>query len=283
MLSAKKGEQMSFAALLSSINHDSTKTHISVAFELKQKQIGKLKDALNQHSNIKSVSLCLQNLGHRGVEKLLPLEHVEELDLSQNGINDEGICFIARAVKNCKALTMLNLSENSFGLSGCVALGACIKDGSPPLQSLILQSCNLSHRHVTALCPLLENSSLKQLDLQNNVNVSSMTSQRINTFLKKNFKSDTKRKKDLIAIVQELNPAKLSTQRPRKRRRATLLPPNTSTNFKPQKRKRGSDVHIETYTNDRSRATAQPVSTKTNRGFESFDAPLTPNKKIRID
>ncbi len=276
---------MSFPALIASIQNDPKKSHISVSFDLKQNQIGQLKMALNKHPNITSVSLPLQNLGKRGLEKLLPLRHVEELDLSQNDIDDSGVCFMAEAIKDCKNLTKLNLSGNSIALASCHALGLAVEKNLPPLKTLILQNCGLNNTFVTVFCSHLQRTSkLKKLDLQGNDNISILTAKKINSFLTTNFKSGTKRQKALLAIVEGINPARVSTQKPRRRRRATLLPPSSSTEMrKPTKRKRESMAPIETFSNNRHHVNTLTTSSQTSLSFESFDVPLSPEKRIRID
>lgn len=64
---------------------------------------------------------------------------IEEIDLSNSGIDDDGIVEICKGIGNNKTITKLNLSRNYFGRLGAVHLRKALE------QNVSLKNLDLSH------------------------------------------------------------------------------------------------------------------------------------------
>jgi Ran GTPase-activating protein (RanGAP) involved in mRNA processing and transport len=121
---------------------------------------------------------------------------VEEVDISYNGISDDGMQGIGSCMDELRALKLLNLCGNSFGADGCKYISDQLRihpsiqtlelsknylgdDGAEyiaqilvhhvSLQTLILDSCLIGDDGVTAIADKLwHNRSLTQLNLGRN-------------------------------------------------------------------------------------------------------------------
>ncbi|KAL7553358.1 hypothetical protein ACHAWF_016636 [Thalassiosira exigua] len=95
-------------------------------------------------------------------------EHLETLDLRNNGIDDEAATRLASKIRGCKKLTRIDLGLNYIQPKGAMALADFIA-ANPPLQHLILRgNCIGDEGAVHFAKALKNNTNLIELNLGHN-------------------------------------------------------------------------------------------------------------------
>eukprot|EP01038_Epipyxis_sp_PR26KG_P009185 gene9185-12389_t len=98
------------------------------------------------------------------------LPYLEQLILSDNNLNDEGITPIVNAISLRNDLELLDLSENKIGLSAASALRDFVGHQNCKLKVLRLSGADIDDQECALLVKELQyNSILKELDLSKNL------------------------------------------------------------------------------------------------------------------
>ena len=96
-------------------------------------------------------------------------EHLEEVYLDCNCINDQGAQCIAKGLSTNHALRVLRLSYNDIGNEGCFALASALEKNSCLLQLSLKRNNKIDQAGATSLkLALLQNCTLRELDLSMN-------------------------------------------------------------------------------------------------------------------
>ena len=91
------------------------------------------------------------------------------LDLSDNGLREEGASEIAKSLKNNTSLLNLDLSRNNIGNEGAIAIAAVLKNNNT-LRYLDLSDNEIGEEGVSEIAKsLINNTSLLNLDLSRNL------------------------------------------------------------------------------------------------------------------
>mmetsp|Transcript_21537 Transcript_21537/g.39509 ORF Transcript_21537/g.39509 Transcript_21537/m.39509 type:complete len:323 (-) Transcript_21537:77-1045(-) len=136
----------------------------------------RLSNGLGKSRSLKSLSLANIRLGDRGVEVLCegPLQShpsLEHLSLQYNRLNAASATHISHMLATNTTLNFLDLSGNTLGVHGAVALLPGLKKNKGHLRRLALQMNELKLDGVQALSEhfiSLEGQALEYLDLRHN-------------------------------------------------------------------------------------------------------------------
>eukprot|EP01095_Lingulamoeba_sp_RSL-Kostka_P006826 TRINITY_DN2158_c0_g2_i1.p1 TRINITY_DN2158_c0_g2~~TRINITY_DN2158_c0_g2_i1.p1 ORF type:complete len:969 (+),score=438.61 TRINITY_DN2158_c0_g2_i1:88-2994(+) len=88
--------------------------------------------------------------------KTISCEKIEIIDLSNNQINDEGICLLAEQLPTLTKLSVLNLSNNNIGDAGASALADALAKESVNIPTIQLSNNNIGDEGADAFAKLLE-------------------------------------------------------------------------------------------------------------------------------
>ena len=136
-----------------------------------QKGANPIFEGLLKNSRLRSLSLAKCNIKDCTlIGRLLKnSQSMQELNLSNNHIVDDGCVSIARALETNPALTRLDLSYNSIGDEGGLKLATCLKSNKC-LQELFLKDNRITNATAEQLLELVrqKNSTLSRLSMQLN-------------------------------------------------------------------------------------------------------------------
>ena len=139
-----------------------------------------LADRLNPRSSliIRKKAITTLNLKHLGMgdkmaghlaRAIKDIPCLMSVDISDNGLTDDGLKPMLAAILSIPTLTELNVSQNEIGGEAAEALAIYVENAECPLQSLIMQKADVDdfegERFITGL---LNNRCLTHLDLAHN-------------------------------------------------------------------------------------------------------------------
>ncbi|CAJ1368041.1 unnamed protein product [Effrenium voratum] len=128
--------------------------------------VGLLAEALRENRCLATLSLNRNRIGALGAAQLsqtLASSALTQLDLSQNGLGDEGVVHLAEGLSNPRGLLVLELQVNRVGDAGAQALAAVLPQTR--LRQLHLRDNQISGPGAMALAEALPRSKLELLDL----------------------------------------------------------------------------------------------------------------------
>ncbi len=147
-------------------------------------------DAIKNHQTLKSLCLAqnrLSNIGLAYLTNSLPSSNVCELDLRTNNIDSEGAKMISLYLAETSTLRKLILSENRGIQSEGVKEIALSLTRNSSLEQLYLRSCGIGKQGAERFATsLVQNTTLRTLDLCGNIEVGDDAVELISRGLKEN-------------------------------------------------------------------------------------------------
>ena len=101
-------------------------------------------------------------------DSLVEMISIEELNLSENGLTDVGVSIFMTSILNMKQLVMLDLSYNTLGHDGGVALGRSLEINTG-LKTLLVTNNSLDAAACVTICAgVIENHCIKNVFIDGN-------------------------------------------------------------------------------------------------------------------
>ena len=126
---------------------------------------------LSDNCYLTSIKLSKMEITNESAEKLAKVIEcnvvLEDLDISDNLLGDNGVCIISNSLKHNRTLQTLNISKNGISSDGAEKLAdALVHKENCRLKKLNISENDISGPSIVAI--LDSNSSLEELDVSNN-------------------------------------------------------------------------------------------------------------------
>lgn len=139
--------------------------------ELDDTKAQEVLSAVGKLPQLKRINLSKNKMTGASTEAFMgsvPFKSLEDLDVSNNQLDDAFLCALAEQLKQSANLQSLLLEGNQFGAQGASAFAAALNGSSITLPELNFSNNKLGDAGVQALLPLFEQISFKRVALAGN-------------------------------------------------------------------------------------------------------------------